>query len=490
MITATRSTISFKIHAHWLLFVFIHFLEPQIVGCGESLPIFSSAGDLATTEIQTEYVLNEAHAFKLKYSDYTHDNSKNVISDTLLSSSSKATSSVALNNYMNFQYYSLIQMGTPPQYFRVQVDTGSTSLWVAGLDGNSKSRSDVGGAVFNSSKSSTFSATQTPYSMYYADASYAQGTIAIDTVSQGSVKVDQLKFGMVTRTSSEMYTSEASGVLGMGFANGEREKPIPFWQAANLDMFAIGMSGFNQDLSNPSKALHPGGVLTLGGVESSLFSGDINYVPLTNNSMWQIGIDGVSIGKQLIPNSGSNKVLVDSGTSLIGVPSSVAASVYSQIPNSKPGTGKYEGYYSCPCDTDPQFAMVFGGVSYLVSAKSFMIQSVKEDSTQCYGAVFSTSSVNAAAGESTWIVGASYLMNVYTVFRARSPPAIGFAKPVPDFQAKLNNMKWPVPSAIGENVAEFSVKTSAATDLTQHIKTINLCWVGIIGLRLISTFLI
>merc|ERR1719331_3539589 len=60
------------------------------------------------------------------------------------------------------------------------------------------------------------------------------------------------------------------------------------------------------------------GQLTFGGVDHSKFDGEIEYVPLTDESYWKVAMEGVKYGDADITSSVS--AIVDSGTSLIAGP--------------------------------------------------------------------------------------------------------------------------------------------------------------------------
>lgn len=162
----------------------------------------------------------------------------------------------------------------------------------------------------------------------------------------------------------------------------------------------------------------------MGFTNSSYYTGDIEYQSLADTgSYWLLTVSGINVQGSSITLSSSKNAAIDTGTTLIGGPSEDIANIYAQIPGSQAGAGNYEGYYYYPCSTDVTVTMSFGGSSWAISSADFKVTQLS--SSQCLGAFFE---LDAAQGSSTpaWIVGDTFLKNVYSVFRY-NPAAVGFA---------------------------------------------------------------
>lgn len=87
--------------------------------------------------------------------------------------------------------------------------------------------------------------------------------------------------------------------------------------------------------------------MTVGGVNTTLFSGTMNYIPLTDTgSYWLIPLSAVKVGGSSVGVSFS-AATIDTGTSLIGMPQRAVQAIYAQIPGSAPFQSG--GLYSYPC---------------------------------------------------------------------------------------------------------------------------------------------
>lgn len=125
--------------------------------------------------------------------------------------------------------------------------------------------------------------------------------------------------------------------------------------------------------------------------------------------------------------SGSSQpsTAIDTGTTLIAAPEAAIEAIYAAIPNSQPMSGSgNQGLWSFPCDTNLNVSMQYGGLSYQISTADMNLGRFSSSSDMCTGAFFQMDM--SSQSPISWIVGASFLKNVYSVFRYE-PTAIGFA---------------------------------------------------------------
>ncbi|KAF8840864.1 acid protease, partial [Paxillus ammoniavirescens] len=122
---------------------------------------------------------------------------------------------------------------------------------------------------------------------------------------------------------------------------------------------------------------------------------------------------------------------IDTGTTLIGAPSSIVQSIWANVPGSVALDGQYQGMYAYPCNTAVSVSISFGGTSWPISAADMNLGNVTStgSTTQmCIGGIFDVgSTVGSGQGTPSWIVGDTFLKNVYSVYQA-NPPAVGFAQ--------------------------------------------------------------
>ncbi|GAA5852664.1 hypothetical protein JCM9279_004945 [Rhodotorula babjevae] len=177
------------------------------------------------------------------------------------------------------------------------------------------------------------------------------------------------------------------GILGLGFETisnlGERPFFKTLWEeghvSQNLFSFVLG------DADD--------GELYLGGLDSSKYSGELAYTPVTQAGYWQV--EGAAVANDI--KLGSEQMIIDTGTTLVlGPPSSVA------------------NFFK-------KAAFEFGGVEYSNPSKYLNLGLTELGSSMCVASI-----VRQDVGVEAWIVGDSFLRSVYTVFNA-GESSVGFA---------------------------------------------------------------
>ncbi|KAF8629088.1 hypothetical protein AX15_003580 [Amanita polypyramis BW_CC] len=386
-----------------------------------------------------------------------------------------------VNQGSDSSYYGSLAIGTPPVAFDVILDTGSADLWVA--DTNCITGCN-GVPAFNPSGSSTFTNSSTTFQIAYGSGR-AAGTLGTDVVQMAGFSVSNQVFAVCDQVSSGLLTSPVSGLLGLGFDTIASSRATPFWQtlvsqgAWDEPVMAFHLTRFGN--ASSSQTLEPGGSFTMGFTNSSLYTGNIEYIDLpVAGSYWilplgSLTVQGTSVS---LPSGSASYAAIDTGTTLVGGPSNIISQMYAQIPGSQPGSGSYEGYYTYPCNTDVTVSVSFGnGSSWSISPEDFLL--TKLSRSTCLGSFFELSTGSSAPN---WIFGDTFLKNVYSAFRY-SPPAVGFAQ-LSSQAIQTNGVNGVLPTpTIGSAAVAVSATAGTSGQFSGQevsklsIITMGTCWV-------------
>lgn len=394
---------------------------PPTIPPGVSVPLVRANQGRKTPEEKAAWLRRQGETLLAKYG-WTNSS---------LTSSIAARASGTndlVNHNQDSSYFGSLAIGTPAEAFNVILDTGSADLWVAS---SACSTGCNGIKSFNATSSSSFSNLSLPFDITYGSGR-AQGYLAQDTVQMAGFSVANQDFGVVSTVSAGLLSSPVSGLLGLAFKSIASSHSTPLWQtlvesgAWDQPVMSFYLSRFIN--GTHSKPQEPGGRFTMGFMDQSLYTGQVEFVDIPDgqDGYWILPLTGVNVNGQTVQLPGSAQSsysAIDTGTTLIGGPSNVIKEIFANIPGSAPGTGDYQGYYTYPCDQQIQLSLSFGsGAAWPINPTDFMLTQLS--SKQCVGALFSLDSTgnNGPA----WIMGDTFLKNVYSVFRY-NPPSVGFA---------------------------------------------------------------
>lgn len=234
--------------------------------------------------------------------------------------------SVAFTNFENAQYFGEIAIGTPPQSFKVVFDTGSSNLWVPS---QKCSWTDIPcdfHARYDSTKSKTYKANGTKFAIEYGSGSLS-GFISQDTVLVGGLTVQNQQFAEATSEPGLTFlVARFDGILGLAFDSISVDYVPPVWYnilSQNLVQQPVFGVWLNRNASDSN-----GGELTLGGVDSTHYTGQVTYIPLTDQDYWRFGLNDILVNGQSHGFCSSGcKAIADTGTSLLAGPTKAVTQI-------------------------------------------------------------------------------------------------------------------------------------------------------------------
>lgn len=325
---------------------------------------------------------------------------------------------VPLSNYVNAQYYTEIELGTPPQKFKVILDTGSANLWVP-----SQSCSSIACFLhqkYDSSASDTYKKNGSDFSIQYGSGAVS-GFVSQDTLAIGDLSIPKQDFAEVTEEPGLAFAfGKFDGILGLAYDTISVNKVTPpVYRAIEEGLLDENRFGFY--LGDANKDDKDGGTATFGGISEEFIDGDITWLPVRRKAYWEVKFDSIALGDEVaeLDNTGA---AIDTGTSLLALPSGLAEILNSQIGAEK----SWNGQYTVDCDKReslPDLTFNFDGYNFTLTPYDYTL----EISGSCASA-FTPMDIPAPIGPMA-IIGDSFLRRYYSIYDLDNN-AVGLAKSV------------------------------------------------------------
>ncbi|KAH8994700.1 acid protease [Lactarius hatsudake] len=335
--------------------------------------------------------------------------------DTPISSLSTAAGQLLpLQDYvagtLDLLYYGSISLGTPPQVLTVDVDTGSADLWVPSACQACHSHQ------FSPARSSTFHPTNEGFSITYGTGNVS-GRLVTDVVSIAGLAVADQAFGAVGARSDEMDKQPNDGLIGMAFGTIAQSRRATFFESL-IAQRKLAAPLFSVHLSRHEES---GSSVCFGCVDSSRTTGPVTWLPVVSRSYWTVSMDGLWANGARAP--AKLTAAIDTGTSLIYVPSALAAAFYALIPGSKRANQYGPGFWSVPCYSANQIELSFDGNRFAIHPNDFYLGRVSAGSTACVAGVLS---IDNGLPPNLAIIGDVFLKSWYSTYDYRNGGRIGF----------------------------------------------------------------
>jgi phytepsin len=249
---------------------------------------------------------------------------------------------VSLGNVADAQYFGPITIGSPEQHFQVVYDTGSSNLWVPSSECHWTDLPCDLHKRYNHDKSSTYVKNGEKFAIQYGSGSLT-GFLSQDTVHIGGMEVEKQVFCEATDEPGLAFLfAEFDGICGMAFKSISVDGVTPVWyNLLGQKLITEPVFGFWLNRKEGKKL---GGEMTLGGIDKSHYTGEISYVPLTNETYWEFKMDKIQLAGHKFDFCGSQgcPAIADTGTSLLAGPSAMVTEINKALGSTGVLTGECE----------------------------------------------------------------------------------------------------------------------------------------------------
>lgn len=192
-----------------------------------------------------------------------------------------------------------------------------------------------------------------------------------DTLRIGDLVIKHQDFAEATEEPGLAFAfGRFDGILGLGFDTISVNKMVPpFYNMLDqglLDepVFAFYLGDTNKE-GDDSEA-------TFGGVDKTHYTGEMINIPLRRKAYWEVDFDAITLGENTAELEDTG-VILDTGTSLIALPSTMAELLNKEI-GAKKG---FSGQYTVECDKRdslPDLTFTLAGHNFTIGPYDYILE--------------------------------------------------------------------------------------------------------------------
>ncbi|KZT12774.1 acid protease [Laetiporus sulphureus 93-53] len=369
------------------------------------------------------FSISLSHAARISFSRHQRGSGESALqrrggktSYSYATTSSSSGESVDLSTVRDLLYIANITIADTA--YPVQIDTGSSDLWVKG------SSFPLSGAT------TTSLADNMTYGI-----GWAYGNVSYAEVEFAGIEVKSQAFMDVSSASNPALAYGAVGIIGLGFDSLSNVDALVNRSGSDTGRTFL-YNAFAQDKSEPnfiSFSLQDiddtyddvEGYFSIGEYEPEYSavanSTTISTWPESYPKRWSVLLDYLLLGADStavpvttsISGAPSNRavVVLDSGTSYTYVTTDIANTIFGNISNAKYDDSL--GQWALPCDSEVDIALQFGEDIYPIDPLDITVKT-SSDSSQCLATILPDDDIGG--GEFDWLIGDNMLRSVYAVY--------------------------------------------------------------------------
>jgi len=237
-----------------------------------------------------------------------------------------------------------------------------------------------------------------------------------DTLRVGDIVIKGQSFAQSTKEPGVAFVAgKFDGIFGLGYDRIAVNGAVPpFYQMINQGLIDEPLFSFKMGEAPD------GGELTFGSIDHSSYKGELQWAPVVRKGYWEVEMSSVVIGdSKLSLTSGS--AAIDSGTSLIALPTAEAQQINKLIGATN---GPLPGSFLLDCqklDSLPKLEITINGQIYTLGGRDYSLNS----GGQCISAF---QGLDFPAGfKPLWVIGDVFLRKYFTVYDLGNN-RVGFAE--------------------------------------------------------------